>query len=380
MILQVVLNVHLDGVVLGSVLEDFVSLFHLGELEAVCDKHVWLQLTGDNLLEQLLCGVSGDETGGDLDVLDPELLQLEGNGLTVDTNVSDSTTRSNKLLTELESGWDTDALNGDIDTRLTDCGGSPLLDERDGIGLTRVDGLVSTELLGDLESGVIHVNGDNFLRVEGLGREQSRKTDWSKTNDGDSVTFLDLTRDHTNLVGSWKNIGEHDERFEWNSLWALVERVVSEGDTELLGLSTVDVVTQDPARGTFGVHAVRLQVVLAVVALSARRDTGDDTDVTRLEVLDSRADLRQFDDTLVSENDSSLRGVLSDDGCIDFWRVSLHDVEVRTANGRCQHLTDGIGRLEDLRLGHILELNHVGLDVGECFHHLDNVCFDARSQ
>src|SRR5580700_11122811 len=112
-------------------------------------------------------------------------------------------------------------------------------------------------------------------------------------------------------------------------------------DADILRLSTVDLVAENPAAG----RAMRKHRAPAILAFAAGGDTRDQHPVTRLECRHGPANLVDDADTLVAENAPRLTRR----------DVSFEDVQVGAANCRFSDLDDRIRRRGNLRPGMVFE-------------------------
>src|SRR5438067_1490672 len=80
----------------GAAAEDVVGLDELVEREMVGDEPAGIDLMARDQLEQRWRGVGVDQAGGNGDVLDPQLLQMEGGWFAVHADVGHPTARADQ--------------------------------------------------------------------------------------------------------------------------------------------------------------------------------------------------------------------------------------------------------------------------------------------
>jgi hypothetical protein len=80
---------HLEGAGVGGPSEDVVGLVELVEGEVVGHEALGVDLVALGQLEERGGGVGVDEAGGDGDVADPKVLEVQGDRLAVDPDVGD---------------------------------------------------------------------------------------------------------------------------------------------------------------------------------------------------------------------------------------------------------------------------------------------------
>ena len=165
---------------------------------------------------------------------------------------------------------------------------------------------------------------------------------------------------HADLESGRQDVGEEDALGVGHAFGDLVDRVLGERDPNILGLGPIDHVAEDPpdTRPCPQGRGSGCRSLAAVRASPAGTDAGKDDPVADGQLGDPFADLGDHADTLVPQDAADLH--LGD--------VSLEDVEVRPADGRGDHLHDHVGRLFDLRIGHLVPGLLARTLVDECFH------------
>ena len=106
---------------------------------------------------------------------------------------------------------------------------------------------------------------------------------------------------HPDLVPGRGDVGEHQDRFVSNFIRNGVRRRVGERDPNVLGLGSVDEVTEDPSTSA---GAEPVPSLAARWAPPARGDAGDEHTVARVDRLDARPDLLDGSYRLVSQDPS----------------------------------------------------------------------------
>src|SRR5665213_3530801 len=107
---------HLERVMVRRMAEDVVGLKHLVESELMGDELVDRQLMFGDELQQHAERVGVHEPHRDGDVGDPQLVELEFDGLAVHTDVGHVPTRAHDLRGHREGAGKTDCLDGHIDS------------------------------------------------------------------------------------------------------------------------------------------------------------------------------------------------------------------------------------------------------------------------
>ena len=171
---------------------------------------------------------------------------------------------------------------------------------------------------------------------------------------------LDPPVPHADLEAGGQDVGQHDGGLVGDAGGELVERVVAEGDPDVLRLGAVDEMPEDPAdpgRSLIG-EAVGVEPLVAVGAGAARADAGDQHPVADLDRVDGRTDLGDRADAFVAEDAS-----LGDGG-----DVALQDVQVGAADRRGVDPNDHVRRLQDRGIRYLFPRFLAGAVVDERLH------------
>jgi hypothetical protein len=158
------------------------------------------------------------------------------------------------------------------------------------------------------------------------------------------------------LKARGENIAEHHERFFVTTRRESVETSVGVRDADVLGLSSVKSVAQNPAAvAAMGVHAAS-----AEIALQTGSDARDDDPVSDMKFSDTGSDLLDYSDPFVAEN-----AALGDGR-----EISLEDMEIGAANCGGGDPNDGIARFVDRGARLVFPRTLAGAVVNERFHGL----------
>ena len=253
-------------------------------------------------------------------------------------------------LAQLKGLRHADGLNGDVHA-FAECHGHGLLHRT---AIAGVDEHGGTEFFGDVESAFILVDHDDVRRCIKTGREQRREADGTRADDGDGVAGLHAAIQHAAFIAGGQDVTEHDHGLLISVRRDGVQARICPRDAHMLCLRAVNGVAENPA----AVLAVRAHATAAKFAFSAGGDAGDDHAVTHMKAGDAAANL--FDDAgaLVAED-----ATFGDAG-----HVSFEDVQIRAADGGLRDANDGIRRILQGGLWHVLEAFRAGAVVNECFH------------
>ena len=134
-----------------------------------------------------------------------------------------------------------------------------------------------------------------------------------------------------------------------------VGRGVGERNADVLGLGSVDLVTEDP---TAAAEALAVAALAAVAARAARGDARDEYVVADFDVLHAGADRLDGADGLVTDDPPI--GHRGD--------VTLQDVQVGAADGDRIDSDDGVGVVDDDRLRDFFPRLLAGTVVHDCAH------------
>ena len=292
----------------------------------------------------------------DVDVLDPQLLQVQLHRSAMHAHVRDVAAGAHELGAHVERGSESDRLDRDIDAVAVGQREHLLLP----VSSPGVDPVGGANRLGDLEPVVVQVDGDDLCRAVERGGGDDGETDRTGTDDGDRVAGLHPPVLHSDLEAGGQDVRQQQRSVVRDAVRQLVERVVGERDADQLGLRAVDEVTEDPAdagRALVG-EAVRRVAAATVGADAARADARDDDAVAGDVVADRGADSHDGSDSLVPEDPA-----LGDGG-----NVALEDVQVGSADGRGVDAHDGVRGVGENGVGNLVPALPARTVVDECLH------------
>src|SRR5690606_12604118 len=317
--------------------------------EAVSDQLLGLKLAGFHGLEQHGRGVRSHEAGHDGDVADPEVLQLQVDAGTVNTDVGQVAARAQHFLAHVERGGYPYTLDGDVDA---------VLGHRhqflDGILARTVDHVRGAKLARHLETGVVNVDHDDAGRRVKLGREKHAHADGASAHDRHGVTRFDGTVLHADFVTRRQDVAQHDKRFFIRAFGNFVQAVVGVGDAHILGLRAVDQVAENPA----AIFAMRVHLLLAVFALAARGHAGNQNTIALLEIADPFSDFFDHADPFMPQDATGRHRR----------NVALQNMQVGPADGGACDADDGIGRRLDGGYRDFLQGAFAGTAIDDGFH------------
>ena len=296
-------------------------------------------------------GVGVDEPGRDGDVADPQLLEVQGHGFAVHTDVRDVTARTSQLSRQLERLGHPHRFDGNVCAQPV--GQAP--DDLHRVFPTVVHGDVGAELLGGFEPAVREVDGDDVARAEQPGAHDGRQADRPGAHDRDHVTGTDLPVENADLVAGGEDVREHEDLLVGHTVGHAIGRGVGKRHAHVLGLGPVDQMAQDPAAAP---EALTEATLPTEPARTTRGDARDQHPVPDRHVLHPGTNRLDRADGLVPED-----APVGDRG-----NVALEDVEVRAADRHGIDSYDGIGVVDDGRLGHLLPRLLTRTVVHECSH------------
>jgi len=127
--------------------EDVVSRLEMVEGEVVGDEASGVELVAHEEAQQGRDRGGVDPAGGDGDVADPERLQMQRRGMTMDADVGNMAAWPHKLRAELERLGHTDGFDHDVGTKAM----CELVHSGDGVVAAVVDRHIGSELACPLE-------------------------------------------------------------------------------------------------------------------------------------------------------------------------------------------------------------------------------------
>ena len=115
---------------------------------------------------------------------------------------------------------------------------------RFGVG---VDDDICAEFARRFQTGVGCIDGHDGTGTVQPRREYGGQPDRAGTDDGDDISGPDHSIQHAHLVGGWQDVGQHDHLLVGHPIRHFMSGVVGEGNPDILGLGTVDQMTENPA-------------------------------------------------------------------------------------------------------------------------------------
>ncbi len=113
--------------------------------------------------------------------------------------------------------------------------------------------------------------------AEQPGPHDRREADRAGTDHGDDVAGLHVAVEDADFVAGGKDVGEHQDLLVVDAVGDRIRGGVGEGDTDVLGLGAVDLVTEDP---TATAEALAVTSVPAVAAGATRGDARNEHPIT----------------------------------------------------------------------------------------------------
>jgi len=220
------------------------------------------------------------------------------------------------------------------------------------------------ELGGLVDTVRVDVDRDDLGRSVEAGGGHDRQAHRTCADDGDDISGGDVAVLHADLKAGGQDVAEQHAVFIGDAWVQLVEGRLGEWNAYEVGLRAIDQVTEDPAdtTGAFVGEAMRIESLLAELAMSAGADAGDHDPVADGQIRDRAAELGDHTHTFVTEDAAWCHG---------------GDVALGAADRGGLDLHDGIGRLENHRIGDIGPVDLVGALIDECFH-IPNIRLDGR--
>src|SRR5665213_3262023 len=183
-----------------------------------------------------------------------------------------------------------------------------------------VDRGVRTEALGGLQACVGEINGHDPARGIEPRSQDGRQADRPSPDHDDGIAGLDPSIEDAHLVGGGKDVGQHEDLLVTGPGGQPIGRGASEGHSDVLGLGTVDEVTEDP---TSADQALAISTVAVVAAAPAGADARHEYSVTGGDGGHSSADRHNGAHCLMAE----------DPTLIDLGHVALQNVQIGSADG-----------------------------------------------
>src|SRR5580700_6584096 len=315
--------------------EDVVRLVPLVQTEVVGDEPLGVELAAGDQLQQGGGGVGVDQAGGDRDVPDPLVFQVQRDRRAVHADVRDPAAGPDQLDRQLEGIRDADGLDGHVRAEPPGQVPGQVPDDPQRVLAGVVHDHVGAEVLGRFEPGVGQVDRDDVARAEQLRAGDRGQADRARADYGDEITRADVAVEHADLVAGGEDIGQHEGLLVAEAAGYAVGGGVGERDADVLGLGAIDLVAEDPAAGA---QALPVAAFAAEPAGPAGADAGDQRAVTARQRVHAVTDLDDRPDGLVAE----------DPALVHRGHVALEDVQVGTADGGRVDPHDGVVIADDL--------------------------------
>src|SRR5580700_1618248 len=300
--------------------EDVVRLVPLVQTEVVGDEPLGVELAAGDQLQQGGGGVGVDQAGGDRDVPDPLVFQVQRDRRAVHADVRDPAAGPDQLDRQLEGIRDADGLDGHVRAEPPGKVPGQVPDDLQRVLAGVVHDHVGAEVLGRFQPGVGQIDRDDVARAEQLRAGDRGQTDRAGADDGDEITRADVAVEHADLVAGGQDVGQHEGLLVAEAAGYAVGGGVGERDADVLGLGAIDLVAEDPAAGA---QALPVAAFAAEPAGPAGADAGDQHAVTARQRLYAGAGLDDGPNGLVAEDPA-----LADRG-----DIALENVQVGTADG-----------------------------------------------
>ncbi len=168
--------------------------------------------------------------------------------------------RTHDLLADIESVWNAHRFNRYI---------HPIFGMRhdlcNRIATAAVNKVSGAKGFGHLQPAIVQVHHDDLGGGIELCRQQCAHPHRACTHNRNRITGFDRAVEHTDLVTGGQDITEHYQRLFIRAFGDRVETVVSMRNADILGLSAINQVAQNPA----AILAVGIHLLLAVFTLAA---------------------------------------------------------------------------------------------------------------
>src|SRR5580693_3936929 len=344
--------------------EDVVRLVELIQAKVVGDEPLGVELAAGDQLQQGRGGVGVDQAGGDRDVPDPLVFQVQRDRRAVHADVRDPAARPDQLDRHLEGIRDADGLDGHVRAEPPGQVPGQVPDDPQRVLAGVVHDHVGAEVLGRLQPGIGQVDRDDVARAEQLRASDRGQADRAGADDGDNIARAHAAGQDADLVASRQDISQHEDFLVGRAVGNPERGRIGERDADVLGLGAITRVAEDPAAG----QALPVAGLTAEPACPARADAGDQYTVAGRERTDAVADLVDGPDRLVAQ----------DPAAAHLRQVALENVQVGTADRGRIHLHDNVAVIGDLGVGHLVPGLVPGTVVNEgshgCLHLLVKFC------
>ena len=152
--------------------------------------------------------VGTHQPGGDRDVLDPQILELELDRSAVYAGVRHGTARTDEFGAHVECQRDPDRLNRYVHAQAVGHRHHFFFPR----GAAAVDSVGGTEAACLVEPVVVEVDGDDARGAVEASRHHRGEPDRAGADDGDNVAGLDPPVAHTDLEAGRQDVGQHHRR------------------------------------------------------------------------------------------------------------------------------------------------------------------------
>jgi len=167
----------------------------------------------------------------------------------VDADVRDMAAGGDDFLAGIEAFWETDGFDSNVNPSVLgephDCFRRP--------AVSAADDEASSPLHRQLQTILIAVNHDDLGRRVELRCEQRRQSDWTCSYNRDGVARLYFAIQDAALEPSRENVAQHNKGFLVCSGWDRVDTVVRVRNADVFGLSSVDLVPENPTSAILAV-------------------------------------------------------------------------------------------------------------------------------
>ena len=195
-----------------------------------------------------------------------------------------------------------------LDARVSANATGRVLDCLDGMNLFRID-RDAAKLLGDLETGVNHVDHKGACRPEQLGAHGRHEPDGAGPDHRCHVAGLDLRPLGAEEPGG-QDVPHEDGLLVGHPGWNVLHRVVGVGHDDVLGLAAAEAAEVLAVAESALVHALVEPALAAKRAVAARGEEAGDDVIARLEALDLAPHVLHHADELMAEDSTGIhRGV-----------------------------------------------------------------------
>src|SRR3954454_18458974 len=169
--------------------EYVVCVDHLIETECMCAERLYVDLSARHQIDEHGDGGAVDQPGRHRDVGDPEIFQVQGDGLAMNTEVGNVSPGSDQLGAQFEGRRHPDRLDDDVGPQSV----REFHDAFADVLTATVDGLVRTETGQSFQPGLGQVDGDHRGRAVQPGGTNGRQPNGPCADHHHGVTRFDLS-------------------------------------------------------------------------------------------------------------------------------------------------------------------------------------------